>query len=325
MATNTTSTLRDYLQLVRLPNVFTAMADVAMGFLVVHHRLAPPLLFVGLLGTSVLLYMAGMVLNDVWDVEQDRRERPRRPVAAGRIVWTRARNVGFGLLAAGVLLGWGSSLLGVGLAPGAGIWGWRSGMVATLLAVTIVSYDAVLKRTWMGPVAMGTCRLLNVLLGMSWVGAAGVADGWAGYSRAQWLAAGGIGVYITGVTWLARHEATRSNRLSLAAATVTMAGGIAVLSMIYRALPAGVTPTLRQETTWFLLLGLLAFTIVRRCSMAVAQPTPHRVQLAVINGIWSLILLDAAVALLVSPPGWALAIVVLLVPTMFLGRWIEAT
>ena len=197
-------------------------------------------------------------------------------------------------------------------------------MIATLLAVIVVLYDAVLKRTFVGPLAMGSCRLLNVLLGMSVaMPAAGATVVW-GYTAAQMLAAAGIGVYIVGVTWFARHEAAESRRVHLAAATFVLASGIAVLSLVYRA--ARRRPkTLAHETTWFLLLGLLALTILRRCAMAVSEPTPRRVQLAVKNAIWSLIVLDAAVALLVSSPAWSLIIVALLLPTVWLGQWIEST
>ena len=110
----------------------------------------------------------------------------------------------------------------------------------------------------------------------------------------------------------------------MAAATVVMAGGMALLGLVYRTLPQA--PQLHvQESTWFLLLGLLAFTIIRRCSAAVSDPRPPRVQVAVKNAIWSLIMLDAAVSLLVAPPVWSLVIVALLVPTMVLGYRIPAT
>ncbi len=312
---------RDYLRLVRLPNVFTAVADVTMGYLFVQRSLHPPLVFVCLLVASVLMYMSGMVLNDVWDVEQDRRERPGRPIAAGRVRLESARRIGFGLLIGGALGGWAAGYLGLV----AGALPWRSGLVATLLAVMIVLYDAQLKRTPWGPLGMGTCRALNVLLGMAVAApVVGTEVVW-GYTTAQLLVAAGIGVYIAGVTWFARREAAHSHRGQLAAATVVLAGGIGVLGIVYRTLPADASKTLAQESTWFLLLGLLAFTIVRRCCMAIAEPTPHRVQMAVKHAIWSLIVLDAAVALLVSTPGWALAIVALLVPTVLLGQWIEST
>ena len=69
----------------RLPNVFTAMADVAMGFLFTDEAFQPLLTFILLLITSSCFYIAGMVLNDCFDVEQDRRERPQRPIPSGRI------------------------------------------------------------------------------------------------------------------------------------------------------------------------------------------------------------------------------------------------
>ena len=104
-----------------------------------------------------------------------------------------------------------------------------------------------------------------------------------------------------------------------------MAAGIVLLGLLYRNLPADVPVRLARESTWALLLGLLAFTIMRRCVIAVLEPSPQQVQLAVKNAIWSLIVLDAAVALLVAEPRWVLLILALLFPTMLLGRRIAAT
>ena len=46
-----------WLQLLRLPNVFTAVADVTMGYLVVLGELRPALHFGLLVVSSVLLYL----------------------------------------------------------------------------------------------------------------------------------------------------------------------------------------------------------------------------------------------------------------------------
>jgi len=53
------------MQLMRLPNVFTAVADILMGFLFTHLTLEPVGQFVLLLAASSSLYVAGIVLNDV--------------------------------------------------------------------------------------------------------------------------------------------------------------------------------------------------------------------------------------------------------------------
>ena len=172
---------------------------------------------------------------------------------------------------------------------------------------------------------MGGCRFLNVLLGMSLGISAPLEASALGFSSSQLLVAGGVGQYIAGVTWFARGEAGISKRWQLAAALAVMLGGLGLLGLVYRTLPLARPAKLAHETTWWLLLALLAFTIVRWAVGAVSEPSPRRVQLAVTNAIWSLIVLDAAVVLLVCHFIWALGTVALLVPTMLLGRWIRST
>src|SRR5262245_1056557 len=95
---------RAYAQLVRLPNVFTAFADICLGALAAGALLAERWLpFVLLLLASGCLYCGGMVWNDFFDVEQDRRERPFRPIPSGRITLREAAVFGSALLSAGLL------------------------------------------------------------------------------------------------------------------------------------------------------------------------------------------------------------------------------
>ena len=76
--------LRDWLRLIRVPNVFTAMADVAMGYFFVAGAgcfgWREGMLLGLLVVASSLLYSAGMVLNDVFDYDEDCRDRPMRPL-----------------------------------------------------------------------------------------------------------------------------------------------------------------------------------------------------------------------------------------------------
>ena len=55
------------------------------------------------LGAGLAFYAAGMVLNDVFDVALDRRERPERPLPSGTIAVGTAAAVGRGLLTVGSL------------------------------------------------------------------------------------------------------------------------------------------------------------------------------------------------------------------------------
>jgi 4-hydroxybenzoate polyprenyltransferase len=299
---------RGFLQLVRLPNVFTALADVLMGYLVTHAG-SPHWPSLGLLlCASGLIYSGGMALNDVYDLEQDRRERPERPLPSGRVPLGAARRLGFGLLAAGAACGWG-----------AGLWSdtvWP-GVVASLVAALAWGYDAVLKGTPLGPLAMGGCRLLNVLLGMS------LALPWRTF---HWIVAGGLGLYVAGVTWFARREAATSRRTHLVAATAVIAAGLAALAAIPGfAAGAEEAPLIAAGRRYPLLIGVLAILILRRCVLAVLEPTPLRVQTAVRSCIFSLVVLDAAVTYAVRGPIWAIAVAALLGPALILGRWLYAT
>lgn len=294
------------LQLLRLPNVFTALADVWMGLVITRGTLVPADDTVWLTLISVCLYLAGMVLNDVFDVEQDTRERPQRPIPSGRVSLSNAQRLGWGLLAIGIAIGWIVT------------WQygtWRPGIVATLLAACVVLYDGVLKPTMLGSFAMGGCRMLNVLLGMSLA--------MRELELHEWLVAGGLGLYIAGLTWFARSEATTSQRRSLAwGATVSLAG-IAMIAAIITQLPAGSIQI--TKTGWYLLWSVVVLSLLRRFLLAIVRPTPRYVQLAVKNGILTLIVIDAGIALGLAGIFWGCAILLLIFPTMILSRTIPMT
>ena len=308
-----------YLQLLRIPNVFTALADVAMGFLVVHQTLTPlpPLLL--LAAATACLYSAGMVLNDVYDYQIDLRERPHRPLPSGRISIGQARWLGYTLLVLGVACGW---CAGVVAGPAAEVW-WRSGVLATALASCVVLYDAVAKQTVVGPFFMGSCRFFNVLLGMS---VATLGDSALfGFGPAHLAIAAGIGIYIVGVTWFARTEASMSNRMLLAWGVAVMLVGVVLLAVFPYFEGDSWSYRLEPFRVWPSLLCLLMFSVFWRCFQAVLDPQPRRVQLAVKHAILSLILLDSSITMLVAPWPLAIGVLALFLPTIWLGKWVYST
>ena len=312
-----------YLRLFRLPNVFTAHADVLMGFLFVRPSLFPLSTSACLLIASSLIYTAGMVLNDVFDFDVDSRERPFRPLPSGQIDRRFAASLGFGMLLVGTLV--------------AGLGGWlidsttalRSFGVASLLSICVVLYDWVLKKTPVAPLAMGSCRFLNVLLGMTAVTSTELLETrWrlADFDLSQIVVAAGIGVYIVGVTWFARNEARASNRAGLIAGTTVMVLGVGLLALFpnFGRIAEG-APLFVNKRIWPMGMLLLSLFLWRRCILAIASPTPDKVQAAVKLSIFSLILLDAAVCFAVRGPFWAIGIVGLLIPTLLLGKWVYST
>jgi 4-hydroxybenzoate polyprenyltransferase len=298
-----------WLQLLRLPNVFTAVADVMMGYLVTRHELRPAFHFALLVVTSCCLYLSGMVLNDVFDADIDAREQPDRPIPSGRISLAAAKVVGWGLLVTGVVVAW---CLGIFLAQY-----WTPGVIATLLAACILMYDGPLKHTRIGPLVMGECRFLNVLLGMSLP-----LIPWE--KTFEIFIAAGIGVYVFGVTVFARTDAHTSSRSRLLAGFVILIGGMGMLAAV--PMVTGHRPPLEVPTSgWYMLWIALALITARRCLLAILEPSPLRVQSAVRFCVQSLIVLNAAVCVGYAGPYWGFAVLALLIPTLLLTMWLNAT
>ncbi len=302
-----------YAQLLRIPNVFTAFADIVMAGAATGAISGNPGGFVLVLLASGCLYLAGMVWNDIFDREEDSQARPFRPIPSGRI---RVRSAGFlavGLTAVGIALAWAASLT---LPTSADVprFGRHDPLtVSVVLTLAILLYDRWLKRTPIGPIGMGACRFLNVILGISAAGFPGIPDAVAYHLAAV------TGLYIIGVTWFARTEEAASNRrqLMLAAGVMLLAVGLAVA--IPGHFPPGTSP-------WYFsfLLVFFGFRVGVPVVRAISRPGPKHVQAAVKRSILSLVLLDAVLATaFVGLPG--LAILLLLLPAAWLGRWSYST
>lgn len=147
--------LRQYLILVRLPNVFTAPSNVLTGYLaaVVPAANADALQLFLLLLSSILLYIAGIVFNDYFDLELDKRERPYRPLPSGGITKKVALLIAIISLISANILAFTASM--------------SSLAVCIIMSVMVIGYDYKLKNTFFGPIAMGIIRSLNIILGAS--------------------------------------------------------------------------------------------------------------------------------------------------------------
>jgi 4-hydroxybenzoate polyprenyltransferase len=312
------------LRLMRLPNVFTAVADVMMGFVFARHSFSPGGALACLVLASGLLYTAGMILNDVFDLEIDKAERPNRPLPSGQIGVAQARAMGFLMLLFGVGFGWMAGYLYQKDALPPILYPWRSGAVASILAVAVLLYDAVLKKTPLGPLSMGLCRSLNALLGMSLAGPPGAGDAgsYLGYTYAQWIIAAGFGLYVAGITFYAKSEAEQSSSLPLFFGIAIMVAGVIVLGVAANF----TTLVVQQNLIYWALLGLLTATIVRRAISAALDGSPALVQGAVKHAILSIIMLDAAVCLAAGEsPVYGVVVVALLGPAVLLGKWVYST
>jgi 4-hydroxybenzoate polyprenyltransferase len=304
--------LLPYARLLRIPNVFSALADIALGVCAAMAFRSEPVdeLFIRraalLFLASACLYCAGMVWNDYFDIEEDRRDRPHRPLPSGAVSLPRARMLAILL----TFFGWIA-------AAGSDSWSWGApgpaAYIATLLVVAILAYDRWLKRTWIGPLGMGLCRFLNVLLGLSLSAYDEMPD------TVRFHLALTVGVYITGVTWFARTEARTSKVQDLRGAALVMLLALLLALAVPTWLPPGTASPLFPY-----LLVAFGFYLGSPITAAIEKPTPERVQKAVKRAILGLIALDAILAT-VFVGTWGLLILLLLPPALVLGKWVYST
>ena len=142
--------------------------------------------FAWLIAGSTLLFLAGMFLNDAFDVQFDREHRPERPIPSGDITAKAVWALGIVQL----LLGLGCLVYVNTLAT----------LCALGLAGSILVYDWLHKRTAWSPLIMGLCRLLLYLL------AGATATGSLGLTVV--LSALALWSYIVGLSNIARREST---------------------------------------------------------------------------------------------------------------------
>lgn len=293
------------LRLMRPANIVTAISDiwagVAVAASVAGAQAASSTGAVILLTLSTVgLYGGGVVLNDVFDAELDRVERPERPIPRGVIS-----------VKAGALFG--TLLLAVGIGAAAFVHTPVSFSLPVALAIAIAIFSITYNK-WMkhhsvfGPVNMGICRGLNLLLGMSIMTAA-VAT--------YWYIAFIPVVYIGAITMISRGEVQGGNVKALYGASILYA--IVIGGMLLAGYVGG--------NVWLTLVFLIVFAgmIFLPLRRAIKNPVAKWIGKAVKAGVISLIVMNAGWAAAFGMWHYALLICLLLPFSLVLGKLFAVT
>ncbi len=292
--------LKGYVRLTRPANLPTAAADILAGVALSGVFLNTPEVEIQffrigyLVIASVLLYAGGVVLNDVFDYKLDLQERPERPIPSGLVPLKAAAIFGGLLLIFGIVFAFLVHNI--------------SGFIAFLLAVSILAYDGYFKKyAFFGPLNMGLCRSLNLLLGMSVLGSV----------DSIWFAAVPL-AYIFAITLISRGEVHGNNK-----------NHIIWAGILYAMVVFGVVGVIRYtsgQLLWsFPFLGLFVFLIYRPLGKAYRLNSPGNIKKAVISGVLSLIVLDASLAVGFAPWWYGLFIILLLPLSMLLSKIFAVT
>jgi len=283
--------IRGVLQLVRLPNLFTAIADVVAGFLFVGSStvIGRDLALLGC--ASACLYAGGAALNDVCDARRDAVHRPGRPVPSGAVSHLSAFCIAMALLFGGWLLCSAVSE--------------RSFRIGSALVICILCYDGWFKRTSIAPALMGLCRALNLLLGMS------VTD--ARLSSAHLFVAVLMWLYVSSVTLFARAESPTPARWSLSFGSVGMA--VAIVGLV------GLERLISPVDDWYLLLvGVMLGEVIVQSRRAKQRDNRIAVRHAVGVFVLLIVVFDASLVLAARGPLLAASVLALVLPAMVLAN-----
>lgn len=290
-----------YLRLMRPPNLPTAAADILAGAAITglgidafnHSSSLYQLLYLVL--ASVSLYAGGVVMNDVFDYELDKLERPERALPSGLIS---VKNAAF----------FGVFWLGFGIFS-AFLASTTSGFVATILCGAILLYDAYSKKhDFFGPLNMGICRGLNLILGMSTLLLSDFI--WLGFIPV---------IYIFGITLISRGEVHGDNKKNI------LFSGILYLlvGMILYFLGWSQGYEIMLKAIPFQLIFLV--TIYVPLANAYSNNEPKFIKKAVIAGVLSVVLMDAAIAVTFAPWWYGLVIITLLPLSLGLAKLFAVT
>ena len=299
---------RAYLELMRVPNLFTAAGDVVAGYALLGRGVVVEWRDLAvLIAASVALYAGGVVLNDYFDADVDRAERPERPIPSGRVTERQA-------------LGLGVRLLGLGCILAVAVSG-ASLLVAAALVGCIVLYDARGKRVrYLGSLNMGACRFLNVVLGATGITAGGAA-GLGRLEHWSWFvvpAAGIVMAFIVAVTVLSTGEVWGGDRaVAVAVFGVVASVALAVLWLAH-------TDRL-SDPAYLPFLVLFAGATLTVVGRVVFQPSAPNIRRAIKVCVLSLLLLDAALAAGAAGLGYGLAVALLIVPSVLTARLFAVT
>ena len=286
------SRLFAYLQLTRPANVITAIADIWAGFTIgggwIYYSISnysgepyPWVNFLLLSLSTIGLYAGGVAFNDIADAELDAIERPERPIPSGRASKKNA------VIFASLLLIWGIAC--------AFLVSITSGIIALFVATCALLYDYWGKhQNFLGPINMGFCRALNLLLGVSAVPGS-VFQFWP------------IGilplVFVAAITIISRGEVHGKNRKALFAGGI-MYGVIflAILVLAYLERPGN-----WEVIPFLVLLGAMLFPPLVK---AIQTQEPKFIGKSVKAAVLSLIIVNASLAAAVA--GWTIGVIVLL-------------
>ena len=284
--------IKHYLQLVRIPGIFTAFSNILFGFFLVQDGISDFSLLIPLLSASGFLFMSGMIFNDYFDYNIDKKERPFRPLPSKLISKKFALFLGIAFVIIANV-----SSLSVGL---------QTLFVSLILTVLILSYDLGLKKiNVLGIIVISLIRIFNVILGTTIVS--------LNFDILYFVIP--IGIYVVGLGFLAKNETSISSKTTY------------IMNIIFILTTFSYTIILivNEFNSYSILFLGLFFISIFIPYLRNRENTPQAVQKIITFQLLAIILLDATLTSIVSDVLVSFAIALLYLPAYLLTKKIYFT
>lgn len=289
--------MKAWMQLIRPANVLTAISDVLAGVaiacLLLQGQLPDLYTLIIISIASMCLYTGGIVFNDVFDAKLDKIERPERPIPSGRIS-----------IIGAIILAVLSFAIGSVLAL---MVSHTCFFIALAIVGMCILYNGKAKHHFiLGPITMGCCRGLNLLLGVAVLG-----TDWTW----SYIAIVPI-VYIAAVTNISRGEVYGDNKRALLVSLCLYT--LVLCTLLYFML---------QSQHYIALIFILVFGLMIFYPLikALKSLQPNDIRKAVKFGVLALVLMNASWAAISGYWTMALCLTILLPISIFLAKKYSVT
>jgi 4-hydroxybenzoate polyprenyltransferase len=298
---------RQYIILVRLPNVFTAASNILSGYFTIVATVSSSfinihiLYLAGLMTSSSLLYLAGIVFNDYFDIEIDKKERLTRPLPSGKITKRKALTIAISsIIAANVI-----TL----------VINWTSFIITVILTTIIIAYDYGLKHNNItGPITMGLARSINVILGASPALSTLLLS--VTSSKMLLFVAISLFLYVVAISILSKKEVSgkATNLIIISSFSIVF---VDVTAIAIAGLVGIFQPAVFAFLAFFSVVMIITFRPILR---GLDKLSPIHIRNIIKNMIMSIILLDSVFVSGIIGLPYGFATLLLLIPSVLLAR-----
>lgn len=301
--------LKDYLLMIRLPNLFTVPSNIIVGYvtLQVYPNSGLSISLPLIIFSSCLIYAAGIIFNDYSDIETDRREGRIRPLVSGSVTKRPALILGLSCLVLASVI--------------SGIVGYLTFLLSSIIIFIALIYDFKLKQTKVSSIMMGSARASNIVYGASPILIGGIFE--SEQIQRLIIESACIFIYVVAIMFVSAREArvNQSNPkwLLVPILLILVVVTVMITSVILGKFKADLLVNLA------ILIFIICYALFRLIRRMKSEIGSRQIQNLVKILILCMVILDSSFVSGVSGLLFGTIVVLFIIPGMILSRLLYVT